>query len=58
MRSRYRNTNTTKATFAVPHIEGVCGDSMPCCSGYSLLLCIINAELTVLASEVNAHPSD
>ena len=56
MRSRYRNTNTTKSTLTAPHIEDVCGDSMHCCSGYSLLPCIINAELTVLTAILTPPP--
>ena len=56
MQSKCLNTNITKATFAASQIEGVRGERVRCCSGCSLILCVINAELTVLTSEVNAPP--
>ena len=46
MQSRCLNTNIAKSTFAAPHTEGACGERVRCGSGYSLLLCIINLELT------------
>ena len=46
MQSRCLNTDIAKSTFPAPHIADVRGESLRCCSGYSLVLCIINAELT------------
>ena len=46
MPSRCRNTNITKSTFPASRIEGARGERMHCCSGYSLILRIINWELT------------
>ena len=56
MQSRHFNTNITKATFSAPQIEGRRGESVRRCSGCSLILCIINAELTMLIAKVNAPP--
>ena len=56
MQSRCRNTNITKATFAASRIEGVCGERVHCGSGYSLILYIINSELTVLSALLTPPP--
>ena len=56
MKSRYRNTNITKTTFPTPHIEDVRSESARCRSGYSLILCIINSELTVPSAWLTAPP--
>ena len=47
MQSRCLNTHIAKATFPASRIKGVRGESVRCCAGCSLILCIINAELTV-----------
>ena len=56
MQSRCINTNITKATFPTPRIEGVCGDSVRCCSGCSFMLCIINSELIVSSAWLTPPP--
>ena len=56
MQSRCLNTNITKPTIAASHIEGACGDSVRCCSGYSLLPRIINVELTGPSAWLIAPP--
>ena len=56
MQSRYFDTNITKATFSASRIEGVCGDNVRCCSGGSLILCVINLELTVSSAWLTAPP--
>ncbi len=56
MQSRCLNTNTVKATFPASHIEGACSESVRCGSGGSLILCVINAELTVPSAWLTAPP--
>ena len=56
MQSKCLNTNITKSTFTAPHIEGVRGERVRCCSRYSLLLHVINAELTGLTAWLTAPP--
>ena len=56
MQSRCLNTNTAKSAFAVPHIEDARSESVRCGSGCSLLLCIINTELTVLSAWLTPPP--
>ena len=56
MQSRCINTNITKATFPASRIDGVRGESVRCSSGCSLMLCVINLELTVLSAWLTAPP--
>ena len=41
------NVNIAKSIFPASRIDSVRGDSVRCCLGCSLILCIINVELTV-----------
>ena len=57
MQSRCLNTNIAKSTFPAPHIEDVRSENARCRSGYSLILCIINSELTVPSAWLTPLPS-
>ncbi len=58
MQSRCLNTNIAKSTFPTSRIEDVPGERMRCCSGYSLVLCISNTELTMLAALLTPPPTE
>ena len=56
MQSRCLNTNIAKSAFAAPHTEGACGERVRCCSGYSLMLYVINTQLNVLSAWLTPPP--